>query len=201
MIAQSQSGTGKTAAFSLTMLSRISYELEQPQVSSRHHDFYCKAKLLIRQSCQAICLAPSRELARQILDVINRMGQFTPMKTFLAVKESWNRDTRVNAQIVVGTPGTVMDMIAKRVLPIKDIKVLVLDEADEMMDLQGLGDQTLRIKKWVLYPSKSFSLLNRLQFTKECFHQTHRLFCSLQRFRTRSLPFRKSLHRMPTKFD
>lgn len=96
---------------------------------------------------QAICLAPSRELARQILDVINRMGQFTPMKTFLAVKESWNRDTRVDAQIIVGTPGTVMDMIAKRVLPIKDIKVLVLDEADEMMDLQGLGDQTLRIKK------------------------------------------------------
>lgn len=76
------------------------------------------------------------------------MGQFTPMKTFLAVKESWNRDTRVDAQIVVGTPGTVMDMIAKRVLPIKDIKVLVLDEADEMMDLQGLGDLTLRIRKW-----------------------------------------------------
>ncbi|KAI5452949.1 RNA helicase required for poly(A+) mRNA export [Naganishia albida] len=136
MIAQSQSGTGKTAAFSLTMLSRISYELEQPQ---------------------AICLAPSRELARQILDVINRMGQFTPMKTFLAVKESWNRDTRVNAQIVVGTPGTVMDMIAKRVLPIKDIKVLVLDEADEMMDLQGLGDQTLRIKK--MLPPNTQTLL------------------------------------------
>ena len=69
------------------------------------------------------------------------------MKTFLAVKESWNRDTRVDAQIIVGTPGTVMDMIAKRVLPIKEVKVLVLDEADEMMDLQGLGDQTLRIKK------------------------------------------------------
>ncbi|KAJ9117456.1 RNA helicase required for poly(A+) mRNA export [Naganishia vaughanmartiniae] len=136
MIAQSQSGTGKTAAFSLTMLSRISYDLQQPQ---------------------AICLAPSRELARQTQDVVNRMGQFTPMKTFLAVKESWNRDTRVDAQIIIGTPGTVMDMIAKRVLPIKDIKVLVLDEADEMMDLQGLGDQTLRIRK--MLPPNTQTLL------------------------------------------
>lgn len=96
---------------------------------------------------QAICLAPSRELARQIEQVIQTMGQFVPLKTFLAVKESWNKNTIVDAQIVVGTPGTVMDMIGRRVIDAKLIKCLVLDEADEMLDFQGLGDQTMRIKK------------------------------------------------------
>lgn len=75
------------------------------------------------------------------------MGQFVPLKTFLAVKESWNKNTIVDAQIVVGTPGTVMDMIGRRVIDAKLIKCLVLDEADEMLDFQGLGDQTMRIKK------------------------------------------------------
>ncbi|KAG7553568.1 hypothetical protein FFLO_03000 [Filobasidium floriforme] len=128
MIAQSQSGTGKTAAFSLTMLSRIAYGQELPQ---------------------AICLAPSRELARQIEIVIQSMGKFLPLQTFLAVKDGWDRNTKVTAQVIVGTPGTVMDMIGKRVLDVKGIKVLVLDEADDMLDIQGLGDHTLRIKKMI----------------------------------------------------
>lgn len=128
MIAQSQSGTGKTAAFSLTMLSRIAYGQEVPQ---------------------CICLAPSRELARQIEIVVQTMGKFLPLKTFLAVRDGWNRQTQVNAHVVVGTPGTVMDMIGKRVLDVRGVKVLVLDEADDMLDIQGLGDHTMRIKKMI----------------------------------------------------
>jgi ATP-dependent RNA helicase DDX19/DBP5 len=96
---------------------------------------------------QAICLAPSRELARQTELVIQTMGKFLPLKTFLAVKDGWDRNTKVTAQVVVGTPGTVLDMIQKRILDVKGVKVLVLDEADDMLDVQGLGDQTLRIKK------------------------------------------------------
>lgn len=126
LIGQSQSGTGKTAAFALNMLSRVDPALMTPQ---------------------AICLAPSRELARQIQNVIDKLGQFTEIKTFLAVPREWRRGQRATAQILVGTPGTLVDMLGSRFFDPKQIRVFVLDEADEMIQLQGLGDQTFRIKK------------------------------------------------------
>ncbi|WVQ94902.1 hypothetical protein IAU59_001988 [Kwoniella sp. CBS 9459] len=127
LIGQSQSGTGKTAAFTLNMLSRVDPALLAPQ---------------------AICLAPSRELARQIQEVVDKIGQFTDIKTFLAVPKSWSRGVRIDKHILIGTPGTVMDMISRgRVFDPKQIRVFVLDEADEMIALQGLGDQTTRIKR------------------------------------------------------
>ncbi|KAI7899224.1 P-loop containing nucleoside triphosphate hydrolase protein [Cokeromyces recurvatus] len=125
MIGQSQSGTGKTAAFVLTMLSRINMGLNVPQ---------------------AICLAPSRELARQIMDVVQKMGQFTNVTTKLVVKDSLKRNEPVHAQIVVGTPGSVGDAIKRRHLPVQAVKIFVLDEADNMLDQDGLGDQSIRIK-------------------------------------------------------
>ncbi|KAJ1867735.1 RNA helicase required for poly(A+) mRNA export [Coemansia sp. RSA 989] len=126
MIGQSQSGTGKTAAFVLTMLSRVDYDINRPQ---------------------ALCLAPSRELARQIMEVVEQMGKYTPMKTKYAIKDSVQKGETIDAHIVIGTPGTVSDLIRKRALSLKDLKLFVLDEADNMLDQQGLGDQTLRIKK------------------------------------------------------
>ncbi|KAJ2785061.1 RNA helicase required for poly(A+) mRNA export [Coemansia javaensis] len=129
MIGQSQSGTGKTAAFVLTMLSRVDYDISQPQ---------------------ALCLAPSRELARQIMDVVEQMGKYTPMKAVYAIKDSMPKaGTAIDAHIIIGTPGTVNDMIRKRMLNLTKLKLLVLDEADNMLDQGGMGDQTLRIKKWV----------------------------------------------------
>ncbi|CAE6423154.1 unnamed protein product [Rhizoctonia solani] len=124
MIGQSQSGTGKTAAFVLTMLSRV--DENDPIV-------------------QAICLAPSRELARQIMSVVTEMGKFTKVTTGYAIKDS-PRDAPVQAQIIVGTPGTMADMIRKKAINVSGVKVFVLDEADNMLDQQGLGDQTLRVK-------------------------------------------------------
>ncbi|THV07259.1 DEAD-domain-containing protein [Dendrothele bispora CBS 962.96] len=126
MIGQSQSGTGKTAAFVLTMLSRIDYS---------------------KNTTQAICLAPSRELARQIMTVINSMGKFTQVQTEYAIKDNLPRSaTRVTAHIVVGTPGTMTDLMRRKVIDVSGIKVFVLDEADNMLDQDGLGDQTLRVK-------------------------------------------------------
>ncbi|KAJ1954991.1 DEAD-domain-containing protein [Linderina pennispora] len=125
MIGQSQSGTGKTAAFVLTMLSRVDYDLNQPQ---------------------ALCLAPSRELARQIMDVIQQMGKYTPMKAVFAIKDSVGKGETIDAHIVVGTPGTVSDLLRKRSLSLRSMKLFVLDEADNMLDQQGLGDQSLRVK-------------------------------------------------------
>lgn len=126
MIGQSQSGTGKTAAFVLTMLSRVDLNLDE---------------------VQALCLAPSRELARQTLDVVTSMGRFTSVKTQFAVPQAVPKGQRISAQIVVGTPGTVMDLIKRRFLPTQNIKVFVLDEADNMLDQQGLGEQCIRVKQ------------------------------------------------------
>ena len=128
MIAQSQSGTGKTAAFSLTMLSRVDPKVNTPQ---------------------AICLAPSRELARQTLEVIQEMGKFTKINSQLIVPDSYERNQAITAQIVVGTPGTVLDLMRRRLLDVKNIKIFVLDEADNMLDKQGLGDQCIRVKKFL----------------------------------------------------
>lgn len=125
LIGQSQSGTGKTAAFVLTMLSRVNFEIN---------------------ATQALCIAPARELARQIMDVTREMGKFTPVKTALALKDSIQRGERVDAHIVIGTPGTVLDLAKRRQLDLSKVRVFVLDEADNMIDQQGLGDQSLRIR-------------------------------------------------------
>lgn len=127
MIAQSQSGTGKTAAFVLTILSRLDHNKpNQPQ---------------------ALCLAPSRELARQIEGVVRTIGQFVEGLTIqAAVPGAVERNKSIQAQVVVGTPGTVMDLIKRRQFDVSQIKVLTLDEADNMLDQQGLGEQCYRVK-------------------------------------------------------
>ncbi|KAG8932828.1 RNA helicase required for poly(A+) mRNA export [Tulasnella sp. 419] len=128
MIGQSQSGTGKTAAFVLSMLSRVDYN---------------------KKATQAICIAPSRELARQIMTVVTTMGSFTPVTTAFAIKDSHERGAKIDAHIIVGTPGTMVDLLRKRSIDSTEIKIFVVDEADNMLDQQGLGDQTLRVKNLV----------------------------------------------------
>jgi ATP-dependent RNA helicase DDX19/DBP5 len=126
LIAQSQSGTGKTAAFVLNILSRLDLHHKTPQ---------------------ALVLAPSRELARQIVGVVQTMGTYMEdLKVDVAVPDP-TRKGPLTGQIVVGTPGTVMDLIRRRQLNAQTLKVLVLDEADNMLDQQGLGDQCKRVRQ------------------------------------------------------
>ena len=134
LIGQSQSGTGKTAAFVLNILHRIELSSEQA----------CKTP-------QALVLAPSRELARQIVGVIKLMGTFLSgliVEAAVPVDIS-QRARKIEASVVVGTPGTVTDMIRKRSMNVAAMKILVLDEADNMLDQQGLGDQCTRVKRLV----------------------------------------------------
>lgn len=127
MIAQSQSGTGKTAAFSLTVLSRV--DLDQPTQP------------------QALVLAPSRELARQIQMVIQTIGQFADnLIVEAAIPGVISRETGVKGSVVTGTPGTVIDLIKRRQFDVSQLKVLVIDEADNMLDKQGMGEQCVRLK-------------------------------------------------------
>jgi len=125
MIGQSQSGTGKTAAFVLTMLSRIDTSIKAPQ---------------------AICLAPTRELVRQILDVATEMGKFSNITMAAAVKDTYKRGMKMEAQLIVGTPGTTMDLAQRRQLDSRHVRIFVLDEADNMLDQNGLGDQSIRTR-------------------------------------------------------
>lgn len=132
MIGQSQSGTGKTAAFVLNILSRL--DMSTPEM---------------RNVPQALCLAPTRELARQIMGVIQLMGSFIDGLTVVPAipLEGISRGQELRGQIVVGTPGTVQELIKRRLIRTEHIKVLVLDEADTMLDMQGLGDQCIRVKQ------------------------------------------------------
>ncbi|KAF2644073.1 P-loop containing nucleoside triphosphate hydrolase protein [Massarina eburnea CBS 473.64] len=137
MIAQSQSGTGKTAAFSLNILTRIDLSVNSPQ---------------------ALVLAPSRELARQILGVITHMGQFMEgLKTQAAIPDPTARNRKFDSHVLVGTPGTVADIVRRRAMDPRHMKILVLDEADNMLDQQGLGEQCTRVQK--LLPGKVQTVL------------------------------------------
>jgi len=85
------------------------------------------------------------------MTVIVKMGKYTSVQTEYAIRDHLPRDVKkVSAQIIVGTPGTMADLIRRKVIDVTNIKVFVLDEADNMLDQDGLGDQTLRIKKCVL---------------------------------------------------
>jgi ATP-dependent RNA helicase DDX19/DBP5 len=67
-------------------------------------------------SYKALCLAPSRELARQIMSVVVAMGKFTNVQTEYAIKDNLPRNaTKITAHIIVGTPGTMLDLIRKNV--------------------------------------------------------------------------------------
>ncbi|XP_073476364.1 ATP-dependent RNA helicase DDX25-like [Aquarana catesbeiana] len=129
LIAQSQSGTGKTAAFVLAMLSRVNPLKKYPQ---------------------CICLSPTFELAVQTGGVIERMGTFCEdIKIVYALRGNRPvRGTKIEAQIVVGTPGTVMDWCLKlKLVNPENICVFVLDEADVMMGVQGYSDHSMRVKR------------------------------------------------------
>lgn len=176
MLAQSQSGTGKTAAFVTATLSRVDFtNPDQPQ---------------------ALILAPSRELARQIEGVIKAIGRFVePLKVAAAIPGALERNAPVRASVIVGTPGTVMDVIRRRQLDVSQLRVLVLDEADNMLDQQGLGDQCLRVKKCVT----SYAMLPRFKLTSStaCFPRTFK-FCSFRpHFPTKLTTMLPNSHRMP----
>jgi len=122
-IAQAQSGTGKTATFSISVLQSIDLGIQQTQ---------------------ALILAPTRELAQQIKKVVSALGDFLRVTSHACIGGTLVRDDikilRDGVQIVVGTPGRVFDMISRQVLNPSQMKMFVLDEADEMLS-RGFKDQ------------------------------------------------------------
>ena len=123
VIQQAQSGTGKTATFCAGILQNLDYNVGQ---------------------CQALVLAPTRELAQQIEKVMKALGDYLKVKCHACVGgTSVREDQRVLSEgvhVVVGTPGRVFDMLRRRALLPDYIKMFVLDEADEMLS-RGFKDQ------------------------------------------------------------
>lgn len=131
IIAQAQSGTGKTGTFSIGALARVDPEIRKPQI---------------------LVLAPNRELADQIFSVASELGTYmdlnmaliiggTPVEQNLKILDS-------GVQFIVGTPGRVYDMIKRYVLKTDKIKSFIMDEADEMLS-NGFKDQIYEIFQYI----------------------------------------------------
>jgi translation initiation factor 4A len=126
-IAQAQSGTGKTATFSISCLQLIDEK---------------------SNTTQALMLSPTRELAQQTQKVVRALGDFLGISSHACVGGTLVRDDirtlRDGVQVVVGTPGRVTHMINSEVLDARTIRLFILDEADEMLS-RGFKDQIYEI--------------------------------------------------------
>ncbi|MBI2424668.1 MAG: DEAD/DEAH box helicase [Candidatus Hydrogenedentes bacterium] len=129
VLGQAQTGTGKTAAFALPILSNIDLQQQNPQV---------------------LVLVPTRELAIQVAEAFQRYASHMKNLHVLPIYggqayDGQLRQLKRGAHIVVGTPGRVMDHMRRETLDLSELKVLVLDEADEMLRMGFIDDV-----KWVL---------------------------------------------------
>jgi ATP-dependent RNA helicase DeaD len=128
VVGLAQTGTGKTAAFAVPILSKI-------DTSSK--------------ATQALVLAPTRELALQVAEAFSRYGTHLPQVNVLPIYGGASYTTQLaglkrGAQVVVGTPGRVIDHIERKTLNLSQIDYLVLDEADEMLTM-GFAEDVERI--------------------------------------------------------
>ena len=160
VIGLAQTGTGKTAAFVLPILQRL---------VSRSS---AKRNALPR----ALIMAPTRELAEQIHENIEMMAIQTAIRG-LAIyggvgKNPQRKTLRKGVDIIVACPGRLLDLMNENVLSLKDIEILVLDEADQMLDMGFLPD----IKRIIRYlPKKRQTLVFSATMPKEIHHLTQNI--------------------------
>ena len=151
VMAAAQTGTGKTAGFTLPLLARLS----QGQQASANQ-------------ARALVLAPTRELAAQVHDSVTNYGQFLPLKSavvFGGVKiNPQMMKLRRGVDILVATPGRLLDLYNQNAVKFSQLEILVLDEADRMLDMGFIID----IKKILkLLPKKRQNLLFSATFSNE----------------------------------
>jgi ATP-dependent RNA helicase RhlE len=125
-----QTGTGKTAAFALPILQRLSqHEVRGLPSSSR---------------IRALVLCPTRELAQQIHDSFRTYGQYTSVRQAVVYggvsQNSQVRAIRAGADVLIATPGRLIDLLGQRLVSLASVRMLVLDEADRMLDMGFLPD-------------------------------------------------------------
>ncbi|MEG6521484.1 DEAD/DEAH box helicase [Desulfotomaculum sp. 1211_IL3151] len=123
LIGQAHTGTGKTAAFGIPMIERVAQEFEK---------------------IQGLVITPTRELAVQVAEELNRIGQVKGIRTLpIYGGQDINRQIRAlkkKPQIIVGTPGRLMDHMQRKTIRLQEIEIVVLDEADEMLNMGFIED-------------------------------------------------------------
>ncbi|MBS4021132.1 MAG: DEAD/DEAH box helicase [Dethiobacter sp.] len=123
VIGQAQTGTGKTAAFGIPMVEKIKAQAE---------------------NISGLVITPTRELAVQVAEEINRIGQFKSIRALPIYGgqdiDRQMRALRLRPQIIVGTPGRLMDHMRRRTIRLQQIVMVVLDEADEMLSMGFIED-------------------------------------------------------------
>ena len=150
-----QTGTGKTAGFTLPMLRRLEIYANSSMSPAKH-------------PIRALVLVPTRELAIQVYESILNYSKYTDLKSTL-VYGGVNMDAQVNAirsgiEILVATPGRLLDHIQQKFLTLSKVEILILDEADRMLDMGFLPD----IKKILTFlPEKRQNLMFSATFSED----------------------------------
>jgi ATP-dependent RNA helicase RhlE len=138
-----QTGTGKTAAFMLPSIDRLVASGKRPQ----------------RATCRMLVLAPTRELASQIAESARAYGRFSQISVatvFGGTSVNKNRqDVSRGVDVLVATPGRLIDLVEQRYLDLRQVEILVLDEADQMLDLGFIHDLKRIVK---MLPAKRQTL-------------------------------------------
>lgn len=141
LIGQAMTGSGKTAAFGIPLIEKIDSKINAPQ---------------------AIVLCPTRELAIQVAGEINKLAKYKLATPALPIYggqpiERQMHALRKGAQIIIGTPGRVLDHLERRTLILKNVRLAVLDEADEMLnmgfrdDIEAILGQTPTTRQTLLF--------------------------------------------------
>ncbi|MHA1620932.1 MAG: DEAD/DEAH box helicase [Candidatus Heimdallarchaeaceae archaeon] len=123
VLAQAKTGTGKTLAFAIPITNQISPK---------------------EKSVQAVVLVPTRELCKQVYSVVTELNKYRKLKTVEVYGgvslDRQRKEIRNGAQIVIATPGRLMDLYRRKAISFRDVRFVVLDEADRMLDMGFLPD-------------------------------------------------------------
>ncbi|MFT4669621.1 MAG: ATP-dependent RNA helicase RhlE [Vicingaceae bacterium] len=151
VLASAQTGTGKTAGFALPILQILS-----------------QGKQLHQRPVRCLVLTPTRELAAQVLQDFKDYGEFTDLRSTVIFggvgANPQIRTLRQGVDVLVATPGRLLDLHNQKVFSLSNVEVLVLDEADRMLDMGFLRDIN---KILALLPSRRQNLLFSATFSKE----------------------------------
>ena len=152
LLAGSQTGTGKTASFTLPLL----------------HNLMSKGRRQHQKAIRALILTPTRELAAQVEENIKEYGKHLPIDSFVvfggvSINVQISR-LKKGCDVLVATPGRLLDLISQKALDISHVETFILDEADRMLDMGFIHD----IKKvMALLPAKRQNLLFSATFSPE----------------------------------
>ena len=151
VLASAQTGTGKTAGFTLPLLEILSKRNSQK-----------------RRPIRALVLTPTRELAAQVLENVREYSEFLDIRStviFGGVKQGKQvAALRQGVDVLVATPGRLLDLIQQNIISLKQVEVFVLDEADRMLDMGFLRDIQRVIK---LMPREKQNLMFSATFSKD----------------------------------